>query len=129
MYDSSSARPISRPCSATACKCQGTWLWDLTTRSRTTVSSVLGPVTQDSLPVAGPGLETSLPSVCWGSAEGGTRHLTLGQELSVLSSRLFWKGSGGRHDGGVDPGLSSAAPAALAFFQPFTSIQNQIRQQ
>lgn len=34
------------------------------------VLSVLGPVTQASLPVAGPGLETHPPSLCWASAEG-----------------------------------------------------------
>lgn len=69
------------------------------------VLRALGPVTRHSLPVAGPGWDTTLPSLCWGRAEGGTGLPTREQEQSVLSSRK---------DGGADPGLSAAAPAARA---------------
>lgn len=85
------------------------------------VLSVLGPMTQDGLPVADPALETSPPSLCRGSAGDWTGLPTIWSE-----SRCPEHQAPPESDGGDDPGLSSAARAAPAFL-PFTSIHNQIR--
>lgn len=68
--------------------------------------------------MAGPVLETGLPRLA-GEA-------LLQDKASLIQSRSTWAEQQAlpESDGGVNPGLSLAAPAAL-LFQPFTSIQTK----
>lgn len=84
------------------------------TWSRKMVLTVLGPVTRDGLPVAGPGRGPACPRSAGEVLKEDKSPHPLKQEQSVLSSRLLWKGNGGRGDGAVVLSLSSA-PATAAF--------------